>query len=117
MTYISYSFKPGILCQIHVYDKKETQSLTFPDSREGLLELLSRYKFVLTIENAACDDYVTEKLWDALAAGAVPVYAGAPNIWSLVPNKKSIVAVDEFDGPVALAQYLEKVLGLDLTTH
>ena len=37
---------------------------------------LARYPFVLAFENANVSDYVSEKLWDALGAGVVPVYLG-----------------------------------------
>jgi hypothetical protein len=40
------------------------------------LELLAKYKFVIAIENAICDDYITEKLWRALQLGSVPLYLG-----------------------------------------
>ena len=82
----------------------------FTDTRSGLLELLSRYKFVLAFENGRCDDYVTEKIWDALAAGAVPVYAGADNVDKIMPNKKSAILVDEFASAKELARHLEQVL-------
>ena len=44
------------------------------------LSLLAKYKFIIAVENAVCDDYVTEKLWRTLQVGAVPIYLGAPNI-------------------------------------
>lgn len=47
---------------------------------ENLLLFLARYKFVLAVENAECEDYVTEKLWKPLSIGSVPIYMGAPNV-------------------------------------
>lgn len=45
------------------------------------LELLSRYRFTLCYENYAADDgYISEKIFDALYAGSVPVYLGDNNI-------------------------------------
>ncbi|KAL0326341.1 UNVERIFIED_CONTAM: Alpha-(1,4)-fucosyltransferase [Sesamum radiatum] len=38
---------------------------------------MSRYKFVLAIENTITESYVTEKLFYALDSGAVPIYFGA----------------------------------------
>ena len=32
------------------------------------------------MENSLAEDYVTEKVYDALAAGCLPIYYGAPNI-------------------------------------
>jgi Glycosyltransferase family 10 (fucosyltransferase) C-term len=40
------------------------------------------YKFCIAMENSSTRDYVSEKLFDALDAGCVPIYMGAPNIVS-----------------------------------
>jgi hypothetical protein len=40
---------------------------------ERKLKLISEYKFVIVFENAVTEDYVTEKLFHAFLAGAVPV--------------------------------------------
>jgi len=43
-------------------------------------EALDPYKFTIVIENHEHDNYWTEKLSDALLAGCIPLYSGAPNI-------------------------------------
>lgn len=48
--------------------------------------VLSNYRFSLCFENMPMTGYVTEKLFDCLYAGTVPVYWGAPNIEDLVPS-------------------------------
>lgn len=49
-------------------------------------DTFSRYKFSICHENAKnVPGYVSEKLFDALFAGTVPVYWGAPNIKDLAP--------------------------------
>lgn len=60
-------------------------------------DLLRKYKFVLAFENSATKDYVTEKFFDALDAGAVPVVYGAPNIHDFEPGEKSIIVADDFE--------------------
>lgn len=35
----------------------------------NFMKLVAKYKFTLAFENAACDDYITEKLWRPLIAG------------------------------------------------
>jgi hypothetical protein len=50
------------------------------------LPVLGGYRFVLVIENTRFPGYVSEKLFDALYAGAVPVYDGAPDIDRYVPR-------------------------------
>ena len=72
-------------------------------------KFLARYKFVIAFENALCDDYVTEKLWRTLATGSVPIYLGAPNIESLLPNKNSAILVKDFQSPQEVANYVLKI--------
>ncbi len=50
------------------------------------IKTISRAKFVLAFENERFEDYVSEKIYDAMAAGSVPIYSGAPNITDYVPQ-------------------------------
>ena len=70
------------------------------------LETIARYKFTLAFENASEPDYVTEKLYQPLAVGSVPVYLGAPNVAELVPSRDCFIDVRDFSGPKALADHL-----------
>ena len=45
----------------------------------GNIDLYSKYKFVIAIENSNCQDYVTEKLVHAVASGSIPIVAGKNN--------------------------------------
>ena len=47
--------------------------------------VLSKYVFALAFENTRVPGYVTEKVVDAMIAGCVPVYRGAPDIADHVP--------------------------------
>lgn len=47
---------------------------------DELMHFIARYKFIVSIENSVCDDYITEKLWRPLIAGVVPIYFGSPSI-------------------------------------
>jgi len=47
---------------------------------QDFLELVSKYKFAIAMENGICNDYITEKLWRPLILGTVPITLGAPNI-------------------------------------
>ena len=71
--------------------------------------VLRKYKFALAIENVNDPDYVSEKVWDALAAGAIPVYGGAPNVKDFVPDETAIINIDDFDTPEELAEHLVQV--------
>lgn len=48
--------------------------------------IVASYPFCLAFENSIGPDYVTEKVFDALSAGSIPVYLGAPNIAEFVPK-------------------------------
>ena len=76
---------------------------------ERFLHFLAQYKFVISFENAVCDDYVTEKLWRALAVGSVPVYLGAPNVEDLLPHKNAAIVVTKFPSPEAVATFVKSV--------
>jgi hypothetical protein len=49
-------------------------------------EVLSRYEFSLCLENMAMKGYLTEKLFDCLYAGTIPLYLGAKDIADSVPG-------------------------------
>jgi alpha-1,3-fucosyltransferase 10 len=70
------------------------------------LEVVARYKFTLAFENAIEPDYVTEKFFEPLIAGSVPVYRGAPNVAEFAPGPRCFVDAADFAGPAALAEYL-----------
>jgi hypothetical protein len=72
------------------------------------IELLQRYKFVFSWENANCDGYVTEKLVHAVESGAVPVVDG-PRSYSGRLEEGTYVRVDNFEGPAALADQLKRL--------
>ena len=73
--------------------------------RKEKLELFKSYPFAIAFENTNCYDYVTEKLYDVLLAGAVPIYMGAPNVDEWVPAG-SYIDARQFNGPTELASYL-----------
>jgi hypothetical protein len=79
------------------------------DWRGLKVDLFKRYPFVLAFENANCYDSVTEKVYDPLLAGAVPIYMGAPNIADFVP-RHSIIDTRWFSGPAELAAYLRVLI-------
>jgi hypothetical protein len=49
-------------------------------------EILSKYKFSLCFENMTMKGYVTEKIFDCIYAGTIPLYLGASDIQNLIPT-------------------------------
>jgi len=48
-------------------------------------EVMQRYDFCLCFENMAMRGYITEKIFDCLYAGVIPLYLGAPDIAEHLP--------------------------------
>ncbi|XP_068641502.1 glycoprotein 3-alpha-L-fucosyltransferase A-like [Aristolochia californica] len=73
------------------------------DGRVNKVKTLKRYKFSLAFENSNEEDYVTEKFFQSLVAGTIPVVVGAPNIQEFAPSPHSILHIRELSdvGPVA----------------
>jgi hypothetical protein len=92
----------------HSYGKVLNNRQVPPPDRGPLskLTVLERYAFNLAFENAIGEDYVTEKFFDPLIAGTVPVYLGAPNVETFSPGDRCFINVADFTGPKELADYL-----------
>ncbi|KAG9450991.1 hypothetical protein H6P81_010956 [Aristolochia fimbriata] len=73
------------------------------DGRVDKVETLKSYKFSLAFENSNEEDYVTEKFFQSLVAGTIPVVVGAPNIQDFAPSLHSVLHIKELSdvGPVA----------------
>jgi len=74
------------------------------------LDVVSRYLFTFAMENDDVVDWVTEKVFQALLVGTVPIYLGAPNVDHLLPCTNCIIKVADFASPAALAQHLNHLV-------
>lgn len=80
-------------------------------------DTLKGYKFVLAFENSyGYHGYITEKIFDVFASGAVPVYYGAPNISDYIP-KGCFVDYSEFESVKDLYIYLSEMSYEDYNQH
>jgi Glycosyltransferase family 10 (fucosyltransferase) C-term len=48
---------------------------------------VSRYKYSLVIENSTDDYYISEKIFDALICGSMPIYHGSDRIFEILPKE------------------------------
>ncbi|XP_053547977.1 alpha-(1,3)-fucosyltransferase 11 [Bombina bombina] len=87
---------------------EDTSTATTEDPE--FMMFTARYKFHLAMENAICDDYMTEKLWRPMHLGAIPIYHGSPPVQDWMPNHLSIIRIDDFASPKHLADF---ILSLD----
>lgn len=74
------------------------------------LDVLSRYKFYLSLENSVCKDYVTEKFYARLAQNVVPIVLGGAGNFLDVDDWRhprfGFILVSNFSNVEKLAEYL-----------
>ncbi|XP_071785127.1 alpha-(1,3)-fucosyltransferase 7-like [Asterias amurensis] len=78
-------------------------------STKCTVDLLRQYKFYLSLENAECGDYITEKLWQKpLMQGVVPIVYG-PNrkVYEDLTPPNSFIYVGDYTNMKELADYLK----------
>lgn len=95
--------------EVHRYGRQGDRVIADDQGHASKLRIAGRYKFTLAFENAVADDYVTEKLYDPLLAGSVPVYLGAANVGRFAPTEGCYIDVADFSGPADLADYLRRL--------
>ncbi|XP_060902812.1 alpha-(1,3)-fucosyltransferase 4-like [Labrus mixtus] len=81
-----------------------------PRGRGSVVRMLGQYQFYLALENSQHTDYITEKLWNAVLAGAIPVVLGPSrqNYERFLPPE-AFIHVGDFPTVRALAQYLRRL--------
>ncbi len=82
------------------------QKLSEDTGERTKVRTLTRYKFAIAFENSITPDYVTEKLFEPLVAGSVPIYLGAPNVDRFAPGERCFINAAEFFDPRELAEYI-----------
>jgi alpha(1,3/1,4) fucosyltransferase len=83
---------------------------------DNKVETLSDYRFSICFENAAFPGYITEKIFDCLYAGCVPIYYGAPDIDSYIP-KQCFIDFRQFKSYEDLTEMLASVQPRDFEAY
>lgn len=79
---------------------------TYQGSIKSKKEILEKYKFAICYENARdIPGYITEKIFDCLFAGCVPIYWGANNITDYIP-KECFIDKREFESYETLYDFI-----------
>ena len=92
----------------------QTRTLPSDAGTASKLATIAQYRFTLAFENSLTPDYVTEKLFQPLVMGSVPVVRGAPNVAEFAPSPESYVDATAFASAEQLARHL---LSIDDTTY
>jgi hypothetical protein len=109
---VQYLMRMMSVLDIHSYGKLIPNMPTGADyGHDFKLDTISKYKFTIAFENAVARDYVTEKFYDPLITGSVPVYLGAPNVSDFAPGENCFIDASDWDDPESLARHLLDVSG------
>ncbi len=108
------------LVEVHSYGKcfnNRQEPADLPDSpewppiaqrRARKIQVLSNYKFYLAFENSPIDDYVSEKVFEGLFAGTLPIYRGASGIHRFMPGNDSFIDANKMN-PKQLAAIVKEL--------
>jgi len=98
--------------KVDVYGRGWPKGISLEDSRgEGWetrkAKILRNYHFNLCFENTNADYYCTEKIWDSIKQGCLPIYYGQGNkIYEDFPQE-SFLDYCDFGSPVLLFSYID----------
>jgi hypothetical protein len=70
----------------------------------------AQYMFYFALENGIqCPHYMTEKIWDALARGSIPLYIGWDGVEDYIPSKDAVIDLRDYKTPDELAAKLTQI--------
>ena len=77
---------------------------------EAQQEMKSKYMFYFALENGVqCPHYVTEKIFDALTRGSIPIYIGWDGFEEYIPSKDAVIDLRDYESIDHLAAKLAKI--------
>lgn len=72
------------------------------------VEVISKYKFALCLENTVFPGYITEKIFDCFFAKSIPVYIGAQDIKEFIPGD-TFIDINDFKSLLDLEKYIDSI--------
>jgi hypothetical protein len=98
---LKYVEQLGKTLQLDKYGRAFSKPV--PGCREGKMKLLSKYRYHYCSENTYSHGYVTEKLFDSVAAGCIPIYESSnlTNLKAVSINVEAIYDESTFMNPQA----------------
>lgn len=103
-------YKRGL---IDIYGKGWPTGIVKGNSREGTWwlskpEIVSNYDFNLSFENCCQPYYVTEKLWDSILNGCLPIYRNNGTIYDDFP-RGSFLDIEDYTTKEKLWEHIESM--------
>jgi hypothetical protein len=104
------AYKRGL---IDIYGKGWPAGIAAGNSREGTWwvskpGILSNYEFNLSFENCCQPYYVTEKLWDSILNGCLPIYRNNGTIYNDFP-RGSFLDIEDYTSKEKLWEHIESM--------
>ena len=77
--------------------------------QESYAKISSEYKFYLSFENSLCQEYITEKFFNAMDNGMIPIAFGGltQTDYSKIAPPHSYIHVDDYESSEKLIEFLE----------
>lgn len=97
--------------KVHSYGSCLNNKQGFTGRMIDNVDAYKKYKFVISIENSNCQDYVTEKLVKAVESGSIPIVAGQngrPDYRRYMPDH-SYINVFDYPSIKALAEDIKRI--------
>jgi hypothetical protein len=97
---------------------KETENIkkVYKGTIENKIEVISKYKFAFCFENCRFRGNVTEKIFDIMFAGTIPIYYGAPDINDYV-NPNCFIDFRKFKNYSELNNFLLEIKEADYNEY
>jgi len=92
--------------------KASTEYVTTDPAKDPnrTIDIMNRYTFTLIVENCNAEDYVSEKIYDAFAAGSIPIYYGNIGVrMSEIIPADTYIDARKFSTPWELANWLKSI--------
>jgi hypothetical protein len=81
------------------------------------IEVMAQYKFSICFENArSLSGYITEKIFDSMISGSIPIYYGSPDIAEHVPGQ-CFINFQDFDNISELYSYISRISDKEYTEY
>ena len=89
----------------------------YKGSIERKAEIMSQYKFSICFENVAnFNGYITEKIFDCLFAGTIPIYKGAGNVLNYIPQS-CFIDYNRFENIGEMHNYVQSMSETDIQEY